>query len=309
MDIFNVLIVQPIFNALLIIYGVVGDFGLSIIIFTILVRLLLWPLIKKQLHQTKLMRKVQPELKKIKARTKGDKQLEAKLMMELYRERGIKPFSSIGVLIIQLPIFIGIYQVITIITQHKDQIESHLYEFTKQMPNVAEVLAHNEKFNETLLGVISLTQTALGGGSIHIPLVILAFIAAIFQYIQTKQLMPDAGSSKKLRDILKDASAGKEADQSDISAAMSSKMATFMPLLLLVFALFLPGAVVLYYATSSIVAVIQQHLVLRKDEEEMEVIADEKPSKKNPKAIKEATVVTKKSIKTSKKSKKNRKKR
>ena len=143
MDIFNVLIVQPIFNALLIIYGVVGDFGLSIIIFTILVRLLLWPLIKKQLHQTKLMRKVQPELKKIKARTKGDKQLEAKLMMELYRERGIKPFSSIGVLIIQLPIFIGIYQVITIITQHKDQIESHLNEFTKQMPNVAEVLAHN----------------------------------------------------------------------------------------------------------------------------------------------------------------------
>ncbi len=309
MDIFNVLIVQPIFNALLLIYAVVGDFGLSIIIFTIFVRLALWPLIKKQLHQTKLMRKVQPELKKIKARTKGNKQLEAKLMMEMYKERGIKPFSSIGVLLLQLPIFIGIYHVITIITQHRDQIESHLYNFTKQLPDINEILAQPEKFNESLFGVINLTETAIGGGSIHIPLIILALIAAGFQYIQTKQLMPDSGSAKKLRDILKDASAGKEADQSDISAAMSSKMVTFMPLLLLVFALFLPGAVVLYYAASSIVAVIQQHMVLRKDEEDMEIIADQKASKKNPKAIKEATVVTKKSIKTSKKSKKNRKKR
>ncbi len=305
MDIFNVLIVQPIFNTLLIIYGLVGDFGLSIIIFTILVRLALWPLIKKQLHQTKLMRKAQPDLKKIKARTKGNKQLEAQLMMEMYKERGIKPFSSIGVLLLQLPIFIGIYQVIIIITQHKDQIESHLYEFTKQLPEVSAILAQPENFNESLLGVINLTQTALGGGTIHIPLVILAFIAAFFQYIQTKQLMPDAGSQKKLRDILKDASSGKEADQSEISAAMSSKMATFMPLLLLVFALYLPGAVVLYYAASSVVAVIQQYLVLRKDEEEMEIIADQKISKK-PRVVKEATIISKK---TSKKSKKNRKKR
>lgn len=305
MDIFNVLIVQPIFNALLLIYAVVGDFGLSIIIFTIFVRLALWPLIKKQLHQTKLMRKVQPELKKIKARTKGNKQLEAKLMMEMYKERGIKPFSSIGVLLLQLPIFIGIYQVIIIITQHKDQIESHLYNFTKQLPDISEILAHPEKFNESLFGVINLTQTAIGGGSIHVPLIILALIAAGFQYIQTKQIMPDSGSQKKLRDILKDASAGKEADQSDISAAMSSKMVTFMPLLLLAFALFLPGAVVLYYAASSIVAVIQQYFVLRKDEEEMEIIADQKTNKK-PRTAKEATIVSKKS---NKKSKKHRKKR
>lgn len=296
---------QPIFNALLLIYAVVGDFGLSIIIFTIFVRLALWPLIKKQLHQTKLMRKVQPELKKIKARTKGNKQLEAKLMMEMYKERGIKPFSSIGVLLLQLPIFIGIYQVIIIITQHKDQIESHLYNFTKQLPDISEILAHPEKFNESLFGVINLTQTAIGGGSIHVPLIILALIAAGFQYIQTKQIMPDSGSQKKLRDILKDASAGKEADQSDISAAMSSKMVTFMPLLLLAFALFLPGAVVLYYAASSIVAVIQQYFVLRKDEEEMEIIADQKTNKK-PRTAKEATIVSKKS---NKKSKKHRKKR
>lgn len=302
MNIFDILVVQPIFNALLIIYGVVNDFGLSIIIFTILVRLALWPLIKKQLHQTKLMRKVQPELKKIKARTKGDKKLEAQLMMEMYKERGIKPFSSIGVLLIQLPIFIGIYQVINIITTQRGQIETHLYGFTKQLPDVHQILIHNDKFNETLLGILNLTQTVFSGGSMHFSLVILALLAALFQYIQTKQLMPSTGSQKKLRDILKDASGGKQADQSEISAVMSNKLATFMPLMLLVFALYLPAAVVLYYAVSSGVAVIQQYFVLGKDEEEMVAIADQKDVSK----IQEAKIVSKK---TSKKSRKKRKKR
>ncbi len=299
MNIFDILVVQPIFNALLLIYAVVHDFGISIILFTILVRILLWPLIQKQLHQTKLMRKVQPELKKIKARTKGNKQLEAQLMMELYRERGIKPFSSIGVLIIQLPIFIGIYQVINIITQHGDQIEKHLYEFTKNIQIVSDIYSGAHNFNETLFGVVNLTQTALGHGGPHIALILLAFLAAIFQYIQTKQLMPSDSSQKKLRDILKDASSGKEADQSEISAVMSSKMASFMPIVLLLFALYLPGAVVLYYATSSIVAVIQQYFVLKQDTEEMVELAE----KKNVKKIKEAKIVSKKTTPNAKKKK------
>ena len=303
MNIFDTLVVQPIFNSLLLIYAVVGDFGISIIIFTILVRLVLWPLIKKQLHQTKLMRKVQPELKKIKARTKGNKQLEAQLMMELYREKGIKPFSSIGVLIIQLPIFIGIYQVINVITLHTDQIERHLYDFTKNLPIVSDIYNGNHHFNDTLFGIFNLTQTALGNGGPHFPLILLAVIAALFQYIQTKQLIPDTTSQKKLRDILKEASSGKEADQSEITAAMSSKMMTFMPILLLVFALYLPGGVVLYYAASSIVAVIQQYFVLRQDSEELLQLADQK----NVKKIKEAKIVTKKSIPSSSKKKKRKK--
>ena len=66
MSIFDRLLTQPIFNLLALIYNFVADFGVAIIIMTILVRLLLWPLVKKQLHQTKLMRSIQPELKQIK---------------------------------------------------------------------------------------------------------------------------------------------------------------------------------------------------------------------------------------------------
>ena len=66
MSLFDTLIVQPIFNLLVAIYGVIpgGDFGISLIIFTIIVRFLMWPLVKKQLHQTKVMRQIQPELKR-----------------------------------------------------------------------------------------------------------------------------------------------------------------------------------------------------------------------------------------------------
>lgn len=265
-------------------YGYIGDFGLSIIIFTIFVRLALWPLIKKQLHQTKLMRKVQPELKRIKKQTKGNRQLEAQLMMELYREKGIKPFSSIGVLIIQLPIFIAIYQVINIISQHQDQISKHLYDFIKEIPRVNDVIISNHKFNETLLGFVDLTQNVFSNQQFNFTLFILAILTAALQYIQTKQIMPNQGSQKKLRDILKDASNGKEADQSEIMASMSNNMMLFMPIMLFAFALYLPGAVVLYYATSSFIAIIQQHFALKQDEEEMiEIANEEKPSERKGK--------------------------
>src|ERR1700759_4235860 len=95
---FTTIIVQPIFNLLVLIYALIPghNFGMAIIIFTVIVRLLMWPLVKKQLHQAKLMRQLQPELKRIKAETKGDRQKESMMVMELYKERGINPFSSLG---------------------------------------------------------------------------------------------------------------------------------------------------------------------------------------------------------------------
>src|SRR5438552_9003613 len=108
---FTTIIVQPIFNLLVLIYALIPghNFGLAIIIFTILIRLLLWPLVKKQLHHAKAMRELQPELKKIKAAAKGNRQEESRLVMELYKEKEINPFSSLGIVIVQAPILIGLY--------------------------------------------------------------------------------------------------------------------------------------------------------------------------------------------------------
>ena len=194
MDIFQLLIVQPIFNLLIGIYSFIpgGDFGIAVIIFTILVRFAMWPLVKKQLHQTKAMQKMQPELAKIKKETKGNKQLEGVRMMELYKKHDISPFRSIGILLIQLPIFIALYQVIQIFTQNRGQIDKLTYGFMKGLGPVQDLIANPEHFNEKLLGFLSLTGQAIKTSpfGIDVILLILAIGAAVTQYIMAKQITP-----------------------------------------------------------------------------------------------------------------------
>ena len=315
MSLFETLIVQPIFNLLALIYGLLpgSDFGISLILFTILVRLLMWPLVRKQLHQTKVMQKLQPELKKIKAKAKGNKQLEAQLMMELYRERGVKPFSSFGLLFLQLPIFIALYSVIRIITNQRDRIADFTYAPVEQLKPIADIISStSHQFDESLLGVINLTKVGLSGDGIYVPVIIIAALAAVLQYVQSRQVAPRADSSKKLRDIFRDSAAGKEVDQSEVSALMTSKMIILFPFLTFIVGLYLPGALVLYFATSSAVAVIQQHLLLNRDVEEMEVIAymDTKDVKKvSPATKKRAEKATEATITASPSSTKKAKKK
>ena len=295
MSLFDTLIVQPIFNLLIAIYGIIpgGDFGIALIIFTILVRVIMWPLVKKQLHQTKVMRKIQPELKKIKAKAKGDKQLEGRLMMELYRERGVNPFGSIGLLLIQLPIFIALFRVIQIITTEREKIGAFTYGFLEQLQPIAQIINDpKHQFDETLLGVVSLTEKAIDGSQIYWPLILISLVAAVLQYVQAKQVTPEAGSEKKLRDMFAASAKGQEVDQADVSAIMSRRLIVIFPFLTFFVAIYFPGALVLYYAVTSAVAVIQQHIVLNRDVEEMEVLAETKPStEERAKKATEATVV------------------
>lgn len=277
MNIFEILIVQPIFNLLIGLYSIIpgGDFGLSVIIFTILVRFALYPLLKKQLHQTKMMKKLQPELKKIKARTKGNKQAEGAAMMELYKEHGVSPFRSIGILIIQLPIFIALYQVIRIFTEHRDEIEKFTYSFMQHLPAVHQLIEHPDSFNEKLFGLVDLTKSAFSDGNVDIFLIIIAVVASLAQYFMSKQLMPKTDSKRKLREILADAAGGKTADQSEINGAMMGKMSAVLPFFMFFIMVSLPGALALYYATSNIVAVFQQYHLLHEDEEEMEAMVED----------------------------------
>lgn len=277
MNIFDVLIVQPIFNLLIGLYAVIpgGDFGVSIILFTILLRFALYPLVKKQLHQTKAMRKMQPELKRIKAQAKGNKQLQGVQTMELYKKHGVNPFGTIGILLIQLPIFIALYHVIQIFTSQRERVEQFTYGFLEGVPAVQHIIQNPEQFNEKLLGIVDLTQRAFNQGGVDIFLVALAIIAAITQYIMSKQTMPHEESKKKLREILSEASEGKDADQSEINAIVMGKMMKVLPFFMLFIMLSLPGAIALYYATSNIVAVIQQYFILKRDEDELETLAEE----------------------------------
>lgn len=301
MNIFEVLVVQPLFNLLMLLYAIIpgGDFGLSIIVFTILLRFVMYPLVKKQLHQTKAMRKLQPELERIRKQTKGNRQLQGIQMMELYKKHGVSPFRSIGILLVQLPIFIALYLVIQVFTLHRGQLAKYTYDFLENIGPIKSIVDNPSEFNEKLFGIVDLTQHAITANGVSIALVTLAVIAAVGQYIQSKQTMPTTGKGRRLRDIMSDAANGKEADQSEINTAVMNKMIVVLPFFMLFIMLSLPGAIALYYATTTIVAVIQQWYILRQDEEEMEEMA-EHPVKKQPgkkatakaraKAAEEATV-------------------
>lgn len=289
---FETLIVQPIFNLLVLIYAVIPghDFGLSVIIFTVLVRFMMWPLLKKQLHQTKLMRDLQPEVKKIKAKTKGDKQYEAQLLMELYKERGVSPFGSIGLLLIQLPILLGLFQGLNRLAKDPQTIIDLSYDWVLNIGWMKQVAADISNFDETLLGVFDLTKSAFGDTGFYLPSLLLALAAGAFQYFQTKQLSPNSADSRSIRQILKDEAGGKRADQAEINAAMGRNMRYIFPLLTFIISATLPGALALYWATGSLVGIAQQRSVLSADVEEMEERAErsQKPAKSKASKAKKA---------------------
>ena len=277
MNIFETIVVQPIFNLLVAIYAYMpgGDFGVSLIIFTIIVRMLMWPLIKKQLHQVKAMRKIQPELKKLREAHKDNRQAQGFAMLELYKKHGISPFRTLGIVLIQLPIFLGIYQVVQIFSTRREEIEQFTYSFLEGLGPIQNIINNPENFNERLFGVVDLTQSAIGENGVSLALIGIAVGAAILQYFMAKQTMPQTGETKRLRDILSVAAEGKEPDQAEINAAVSAKMIKLLPFIMLIIMLGLPGAIALYFAVSNIVGFLQQSYILRQDEHELEELAEE----------------------------------
>lgn len=309
---FTTLIVQPIFNLLVMIYAIIPghNFGMAIIIFTILVRLLMWPLVKKQLNHTKAMRALQPEIKKIKAAAKGDRKKETTMVMELYKEREINPFSTLGILIVQLPILFGLYKGLTRVIDHPDELFTFTYPFVQHLPWMEQLKSGAAQFDNTLFGIVDLTRAALEkGGGIYWGAMILVLGSAIAQFFQSKQLLPNDKDARSLRAILKDATTGKSSDQQEVSAAMGRLTVFFIPALIFLFTVRLASALSLYWLVSALVALIQQTIVLREDEETMEKLANGKPGKKSVDDIIEAEVVSTKPKQRKPKTSANRKKR
>lgn len=291
-NIFTTIIVQPIFNLLVFIYAILPghNFGLAIIIFTVLIRILLWPLVKKQLNQAKAMRELAPEIKKIKAAAKGDRQKESQMTMELYKEREVNPFASIGIMIVQIPILIGLYSGLSRIIKDPHQLITFSYSWINHL-GWMQTLSHNiHKFDDTLLGFISLGRKAVDNHGVYWPAMAIVALAAAVQFYQSKQLMPKSKDSRGLRQILKDAGAGKQADQSEVNAAVGRSTLFLVPGMVFIFGLNFAAALPLYWLTSSAVAVLQQHRVLEEDVEEAEaaVASTPKPkAKAMPKAAKQ----------------------
>jgi YidC/Oxa1 family membrane protein insertase len=252
---------------LVLIYALIPghNFGLAIIIFTVIIRMLMWPLVKKQLSQAKAMRELAPELKKIKKAAAGDKRKESAMTMELYKEREINPFASIGILIVQLPILIGLYSGLRRIISNPHQIIDFSYPALHHLGWMQNLAGNIHHFDNSLFGLVDLSRKAAGAGGTYWPAMIIVVASAFVQYYQAKQLMPRNKDSRGLRTILKDAGSGKSADQQEVNAAVMRGTQFMIPAFVFLFGLSFAAALPLYWLASSGVAYLQQARILKED--------------------------------------------
>ncbi len=302
--IIDALIVRPIVNIMFVVYDLVGDFGLAVIIFTIIVKLAMWPLMKRQLHQTRIMREIQPELAEIKKNCKGNRQLESIQMMDLYKRKNVKPFRSVLSTFIQLPIFIGLFTAINVMvvprfnTEKPYNVEHSAYTLIRDLPRINHIIelqnnykeeAENnadearakfeQEFAPKLFGVVNLSARA-GFNSVDSSIILVfALISAASQFIMLRQNDPTRQKGKKrktMRQLMAETADGKEPDQAEVNAIAQSQMSFTTPVMMLFIMLNLPGAVVFYYMLSNFITIVQQKVILNKNYEEMESSADKK---------------------------------
>lgn len=272
---FHDFIVLPILNLLIFIYAIIPghNFGVALILFTILVRLLMWPLVKKQLRQAKITRSLQPELKRIKQETKGDKQKQSMMMMELYKERGVNPFGTIPTLIVQMVVLIGLYIGLAAVIKDPKQLVSMAYPFIQDLSWMKSLAENPKLFDSSFLGFINLWQPALSEKGIYLPAFLLVVGSAGIQFMTSRQLMPVDKDARKLRDILKNAGEGEQADQAEVSAAVSKNMQYIIPVMVFIFTINLAAALSLYWFVGGLVAYIQQYIALREEGDDLEKAA------------------------------------
>lgn len=147
-DIWDLIILQPMINSLVLLYGVFfQNFGIAIVIFTIIVRLILLPLTIRQSRQMKAMAAIQPKIKELQARYAKDRQRMSQETLRLYKEQGINPIGCLGPFFIQFPIWIGlwqaIFQTLPSTPERLVSLSTHLYSW---LPRVSQQIPLDSSF-------------------------------------------------------------------------------------------------------------------------------------------------------------------
>jgi YidC/Oxa1 family membrane protein insertase len=230
---FKTIFFQPIYNLLVGLYELVpgGDIGLAIIFLTVIVKLVLWPLTAKSLKSQKALQDIQPKMEEIKRVHGKDQEALGKAMMALYKSEKVSPFSACLPTLLQLPVFIALYQALS--TGLKSSGFENLYSF---VPNPGQI---DPKFFNLV--------------DLSVPNIVLAVLAGISQFFQAKMMV--AKPQPKVP--------GAEDEQ--MLSIMNRQMVYMMPVLTVVISWKLPGGLVLYWFTMNLLSILQQWLFLRVD--------------------------------------------
>jgi len=227
-QIFNTIFYRPLLNLLILFYFLVGDFGVAIILLTVLIRILFYPITTKSIKSQKTLEGFQQKVQEIQGKYRDDKERQAKEMMELYRKEKINPFSGFLPLLIQFPILIALYQVF-----RKGLI-------SEEMTNLYSFIPQPGQINPFFFKFLDLTKPSL----------IFALLAGIFQFFQTKMTLP---KTKKTKTQLE-----------QFSNLIQKQTLYFIPIFTVLLLWKLPTAISLYWLVTTIFSIVQQYLILKR---------------------------------------------
>lgn len=229
---FNIIFYKPLYNGLISIFNIIPwvDAGIVVIIFTIVVKLILFPLSVKATKSQLQMKSIEKDLNDIKEKYKDNKEEQAKQIVNLYKDRDINPFSGILILIIQLPIIIALYRVFLV----------------SGLPNVTTELlywfVHVPDFiNMNFLGILDIRNKST----------ILALLSGLTSFLQFKYAQPLESDTNK------------NSPTSDFSRIMQIQMKFGFPILMFIISRSLSSAIALYFITSNVFTIFQE-LYIRK---------------------------------------------
>lgn len=236
---FNLIFTFPIFNVLMVLYRIIGDFGLSIIVLTLVIKLILFPLTLKQLKSMKATQALQPQMAEIRKKYAKDQMAQSRATQELYKEYGISPLvGSCLPLLVQMPVLFGLFYALSAVLRSAHtvgDINKLLYPFIpafSKFPNV----------NLTWFTFINHAwQISLGAPD---PTHILPILAAIATFIQVRMSQPKTMSTA-----------------TDAMSQQMKIMQFISPVMVLFFGWNYAAGLALYWTVSSLFAMFQQYFV------------------------------------------------
>jgi len=226
---YQIICYQPILNILAFLYNNTADLGIAIILLTIIIKLVLWPLSQKAIKSQTELSAIQPKMEELKKKYKDNKAELGKATMDLYKEHKINPLSSCLPLLIQLPFLFAVFRVLSV--GLKNDLNLVYYFLTKP-----------EHFQAIAFGFMDLSK----------PVIYLAFLAGAAQFIQSKMML-----SKQ-----KKANIGQKTEE-DMSSIMNKQMTYIFPVMTIIFGISLPGGLTLYWFMFTVLTILQQYLVLK----------------------------------------------
>ncbi|OGN03914.1 MAG: hypothetical protein A2831_02395 [Candidatus Yanofskybacteria bacterium RIFCSPHIGHO2_01_FULL_44_17] len=228
---YHELLFRPLFNLLIFLYNSIpgADFGVAIIVLTIIVRVIFFPLSIKALISQRELNKLQPKIKELQEKHKGNKQALGQATMQLYKEHKINPLSGCLPILIQLPVLIALYSALG--SGLKPESLTALYSF----------VSHPLNINQTALGFLDLAKKSY----------MMAILAGVLQWFQMKQSVASQAQPSKN-------------EPPSPALQMSKQMLYFFPVMVIIIAWNLPTGLTLYWVAATVFSIFEQLYINRK---------------------------------------------